>query len=333
MPETRAQLFGRLVEMVGKGRMKSIEPGDGWPSVAEIKVDSGLVPCSVFVGPIGLSHRNRDHLERRFQNPVVSGLPPGEPAGRAIVPRAGTQPLLLGVWEEGKREVLVAAEAQRRTGFTTRYSVFAPLTLLTRAESEGWAEQTNSDGESLVAFWPELLPVFVEAVGAGVKLQPEEMDGLLQASGAEAGGAIGPIERARRAASQLVRRKAFGREVCGAYGHQCALCGFNFSLVVGAHIYPASAPSSPDEVTNGLALCNNHHAAFDAHLIHIDPEARSVKLHPLLVASAAKNEASQSFVDITFNTLRDPLNGLHRPKREMFSQRYDFYPTKYDWAG
>ena len=50
-------------------------------------------------------------------------------------------------------------------------------------------------------------------------------------------------------------------------------------LVQGAHIYPARASDSPDKVWNGLALCSNHHTAFDRHLIWVEPSSRRVLLH------------------------------------------------------
>jgi putative restriction endonuclease len=56
--------------------------------------------------------------------------------------------------------------------------------------------------------------------------------------------------------------------VLGAYGYQCAVCGFDLrisDLTVGleaAHIQWHQA-HGPSEVTNGLALCAVHHKLFD----------------------------------------------------------------------
>jgi hypothetical protein len=332
MAETRARLFVRLLESVGAERFQSPVAGDGWPARVDVRSDTGLTQCAMFVGPIGLSHRGRDEVERRFQNPLRPGQKRGEPAGKPIVIPTGTLPLLLGVWQHGERTVVVAADPVRRMGNTTRYSIFAPLGLLTQAAEQGWADRVNSDGERLVGFWPELLPVFVDAARAGVTLGADELDSVLEAAGLREAASLDSVHRTRRAAFHLVRRKAFSAEVCRAYDEKCALCGFNFSLVVGAHIYPASAPGAPDAVWNGVALCNNHHAAFDAHLIHVAPDTRTVGLHPSLLALSSTNAACKSFVDVTFGTLREPRRPHLRPTSEMLARRYDFFPKKYDWA-
>jgi hypothetical protein len=110
------------------------------------------------------------------------------------------------------------------------------------------------------------------------------------------------------------------------------MCGFNFSLVSGAHILPAEAPGSPDSVWNGLALCHNHHAAFDRHKVFVEPNTRAIKIHPALAAAAGTNASCEAFLENTYSTLAEPSSSKDRPKREMFEQRYEFYTTKYDWA-
>jgi hypothetical protein len=332
MPETRAQLFMRLVGMVGANRFQAISPLSGWPSRATLALTGGIADVALFVGPVGLSHRNRDTVERRFQNPLIAGVPVGEPAGKPIVIPAGTVPLLLGVWEEGSRPVLVAANARLREGNNARYSIFAPLEMLERAVGTGWEERTNTDGEELTAFWPELLPIYAQSVFTGVSLDAGEVSNLFDAAGVLEEPTEDSLERARKASLRLVRRKAFSKEVCQAYGNLCALCGLNFSLVVGAHIYPVTAPQSSDKIWNGLALCSNHHAAFDSHLIHVSPGTWTVRLHPKLQSGQGMNEACRNFVHTTYAQVRLPSEEVNRPRESMFTRRYDFYTTKYDWV-
>jgi hypothetical protein len=119
----------------------------------------------------------------------------------------------------------------------------------------------------------------------------------------------------------------FSKRVLEAYGGLCALCGIDSGLVEGAHVYPASAPGSPDEVWNGLALCANHHTAFDQHLLWIGPKSRGVRLHPSLRADA--NSACRVFVSGTFSTVRDP--GVPASP-EMLARRYDSFDGMYAWA-
>lgn len=331
MPERRSSLVVRAMQLVGAEQARVEDPADGWPARVDIRTGAGQLPCDVFIGPVGHSHRGRDAVERRFQNPLVANAKPGAEAGKPIMIGTGRHPLLLGLWEEGARPLLVVADPLHRAYSMTRYSIFLPLSLLVQGLTTGWAEQDNSDGERLTAFVPELLPVFIETQRATIRLRPEDMASVVEAAGLTEDHDPNALARARRVASHLVRRKAFSKEVCRAYAETCAMCGFDFSLVVGAHIYPASAPASPDSVWNGLALCHNHHAAFDAHRVWVDPESRELKLHPGLVSEANVNAACEGFVRTTYARLRLPENRAHTPKPEMFTQRYTFFPKKYEW--
>lgn len=56
------------------------------------------------------------------------------------------------------------------------------------------------------------------------------------------------------------------------YGARCALCSISHpKLLHAAHIKPKHHSGS-DHWRNGLVLCHNHHAAFDANLIVIKPD-------------------------------------------------------------
>ncbi len=70
---------------------------------------------------------------------------------------------------------------------------------------------------------------------------------------------------------KISRTLRFRLQIVPTYHYACALCGVKIllpsgmTLVEAAHIHPF-ARSHNDEVTNGLALCRNHHWAFDAGL-------------------------------------------------------------------
>ena len=224
----RAQDLLRVAHLVGE-LMSVEEARDGWPGIVTV----GGRRFALHVGPIGLSHRGRDDVERRFQNPGV---------GRSLTVQPLTTPLLLGLWEEGDHPVLVAADAWRRIGLTTRYSIFAPLWLLQRAARVGWAVHTSASEESLVAFHPALLPTFVEVLLSGTHVNDGVVASVLEASGLLDSSATHPEDRARRATMSLVRSAIFSRQVLDAYAGLCAMFGLGLGLCQGAHIYPASAP-------------------------------------------------------------------------------------------
>jgi hypothetical protein len=275
------------------------------------------------LGLITKGKRKRDTVERRLQNPGK---------GRPVRKARDAIPVIVGVWEEEKSIVLVAFDAYRRVGQGTRKSMFVKLPQLRQAAAVGWAVAENTNGESIYAFTPSMLATYIDMLRLGVGLSASEMAVLLAAAGVtnDEGGAD-PVERARRIASRLVRNAKFRRAVLTAYDEQCAVCGLNSKLVQGAHVYPVEASGSSDEVWNGLALCANHHAAFDRHLIWIDPHSRRVVIHPKLQAAAGENAACEMFVESTYHELRPTREGTF-PRPAMLLRRYEYYDGMYAWA-
>ena len=326
----RADLVERVADLVGVSAFTVEDPYEGWPALATVHLEDADIPIALYASPIGLSQRGRDNVERRFQNPGQN---------RPVTPVPGRQPVLLGVWEfdpivSVRYPILVTADATRREGRATRWSVFVPLAKLDEAQELGWATHTNDAGELMRCMLPPLLPADVAADGDGV----EPAEALVQTAATAAGlvddpdGDAPAADRARRTATALVRDARFSRRVLSAYGNRCAMCGLGLSLVEGAHIYPASAPGSPDDPRNGLALCANHHRAFDRHLVAVEPGTGRILFHPDVLAEARTDPSARALVESTWSRLAPASNGA-RPRPAMFRQRYAHYPGYYDWAG
>jgi hypothetical protein len=81
-----------------------------------------------------------------------------------------------------------------------------------------------------------------------------------------------PCERSKRGLHQVSFRDA----VLSAYRGRCAICHLpEPRLLDAAHIImDADEHVGQPIVWNGLPLTKLHHAAFDAHLIDVDPEIR-----------------------------------------------------------
>ena len=79
----------------------------------------------------------------------------------------------------------------------------------------------------------------------------------------------------------FVRNAAFRRNVVKLYDQRCAFCKLRViswdgvNLVDGAHIQPF-AQFRDDRFVNGLALCKNHHWAFDRGWFGVDDDYRIV---------------------------------------------------------
>jgi putative restriction endonuclease len=91
-------------------------------------------------------------------------------------------------------------------------------------------------------------------------------------------GVAEPTAEARRAyitatVRQRVHQRAFRERVLRAYREQCALCRLRHSeLLDAAHIIPDADPEGEPVVSNGLALCKLHHAAFDRSFLGVRPD-------------------------------------------------------------
>ncbi len=72
------------------------------------------------------------------------------------------------------------------------------------------------------------------------------------------------------------RDATFRPAVMRAYAYRCAVCGCALRLVDAAHIVPVFHPKSTDDVTNGLALCRQHHGAYDNGLLGVRSDFRII---------------------------------------------------------
>jgi putative restriction endonuclease len=75
------------------------------------------------------------------------------------------------------------------------------------------------------------------------------------------------------AVRQRVHQRSFRVRVLKAYQNQCAMCRLRHEqLLDAAHIIPDADPEGEPVVSNGLALCKLHHAAFDRQFLGIRPD-------------------------------------------------------------
>ena len=115
-------------------------------------------------------------------------------------------------------------------------------------------------------------PVFVvgdDPSALTFSMQVDDLGAAINAAGMPAAG-VGEDPEPRRAyVTATFRRRlhqvAFRQRVIRAYQHRCALCRLrHHQLLDAAHITPDSDLEGDPLVSNGLALCKLHHAAFDS---------------------------------------------------------------------
>jgi putative restriction endonuclease len=72
---------------------------------------------------------------------------------------------------------------------------------------------------------------------------------------------------------QRLHQRSFREKVLHAYRTQCAFCRLKHrELLDASHIIPDHVPEGQPTVSNGMALCKLHHAAFDSSLLGVTPD-------------------------------------------------------------
>ena len=137
------------------------------------------------------------------------------------------------------------------------------------------------------------------------------------------------IERryALRAVKQRLHQASFREAVIAAYDGRCALSGLPESLLLDA----AHIVEDKDErfgqpvVPNGIPLSKIHHAAFDKHLIGIDPDyqlhvsGRLLELHDGPMLEALKGLDGQK--------IHLPRRVKDQPDRDRLAFRFELFKT------
>jgi putative restriction endonuclease len=149
------------------------------------------------------------------------------------------------------------------------------------------------------------------------------------AFGASDRGALVPPENAleRRYALREVKQRlhqaSFREAVISAYKGRCALSGLPEALLLdAAHII-----SDKDEklgqpvVPNGIPLSKIHHAAFDAHLIGIDPDYKLHVAERLMIQN--DGPMLEALKRLDGGMIHLPDRAKDRPDRDRLAQRYE----------
>ena len=128
---------------------------------------------------------------------------------------------------------------------------------------------------------------------------------------------------ALRAVKQRLHRASFREAVITAYNGRCALSGLPESLLLdAAHIVADKDEQlSQQVVPNGIPLSKIHHAAFEAHLIGIDPDYRLHVSERLL----GQNDGPmlEALKRLNGGTIHLPKRMKDQPDRDRLALRFD----------
>jgi len=92
-------------------------------------------------------------------------------------------------------------------------------------------------------------------------------------------------------------------------------------LLDAAHILPDLHEQGQPVVPNGLSMCKIHHAAFDTHLIGIDPDYRLHVSERLLIQN--DGPMLEALKRLNGGTIHFPSRDKDLPDRERLALRFE----------
>jgi putative restriction endonuclease len=137
------------------------------------------------------------------------------------------------------------------------------------------------------------------------------------------------VDDARRAyvtrqVRQRVHQLAFRTRVLRAYRDSCTVCRLSHvELLDAAHILSDKHPLGEPHISNGLALCKLHHAAFDRNILGIRPDLKVAIRHDILdeIDGPMLRHGLQDLHGLDLMVL--PRRPIERPNAEFLAERYE----------
>jgi putative restriction endonuclease len=118
---------------------------------------------------------------------------------------------------------------------------------------------------------------------------------------------------------------AFRERVIRAYQERCALCRLgHLSLLDAAHITPDSDAEGEPVVSNGLALCKLHHAAFDSFFFAVRPDY-VIEVRPSILAESDGPMLVVGLQEIHGRRIHLPSRVAHLPDPARLERRYEAF--------
>lgn len=138
------------------------------------------------------------------------------------------------------------------------------------------------------------------------------------------------VERryALRQVKQRLHQASFREAIISAYRGRCALSGLHEPVLLdAAHIIEdKNEKLGQPVVQNGLPLAKTHHAAFDAHLIGIDPDFRVHISQRIL--EQRDGPTLEALKRLHLEPIQLPRRDKDRPDRDRLAMRYEIFKQR-----
>lgn len=124
---------------------------------------------------------------------------------------------------------------------------------------------------------------------------------------------------------QRVHQSLFRMTVLDAYDHACAVCRLrHMELLDGAHILPDRHPLGEPVVSNGLALCKLHHAAFDADILGVRPDLK-IEVRQDVLREADGPMLRHGLQGFEGHSITVPRRKELHPNPDFLAERYEHF--------
>jgi putative restriction endonuclease len=125
-----------------------------------------------------------------------------------------------------------------------------------------------------------------------------------------------------RTALVRLHQAAFRRRVLVAYNSACTVCRLGHQeLLDAAHILADGHERGTPVVTNGLALCKIHHAAFDANILGIRPD-HVVEIRAEILEERDGPMLRHGLQELHGSTISAPARRRDRLDADRLEERY-----------
>jgi putative restriction endonuclease len=128
-----------------------------------------------------------------------------------------------------------------------------------------------------------------------------------------------------RLIQQRVHQPMFRAQVMLAYDRTCAICRLKHpEMLDAAHIIADREAHGVAHVTNGLALCKIHHAAYDNNVLGIDPDYR-VHIDAEILREVDGPMLKHGIQEMNGVELRLPKRRGDHPDRDALAERFTVF--------
>ena len=125
-----------------------------------------------------------------------------------------------------------------------------------------------------------------------------------------------------------LHQPAFRARVISAYETRCAICQLRHGrLLDAAHITPDSNTESSTSVTNGLALCKIHHAAYDIDVLGISADY-VVKVRGDVLEEVDGPMLKHGIIDMDGQELWLPSKEDNYPDKARLAARFEVFKQR-----